>query len=375
MKKKQQTTKAPASAFMMNVGIAPFSFQGGIVAGSSKIPVQLQALSGKPLMSFWFGQVVHDLEGMQVEEKIVIDYCHDSNQTLGFLNQFSTDGELLCAGALVPHTEQDRASEIAHKAQNEVPYQASIDFTPSRPDDIVVEELGPGASAVVNGNEVNGPITIFRKWPLRAVAICPLGLDRETSTMLQAKGTEDKEITITMKTDEETTDAAVEQEDNTTEDVEQEGAGDEQESLAVTEEESATEEAEDTDDGSVDTTQAASRSEFKQFVSAFGHELAAKYFEQGVDLNEAYKQYALDLKAQNDKLIEKQAKTSAAAATGASAVDADPLEDKDAVTQFTVNGVKVSEATLKRYAQSTGQTLDQLKAGLLGETKEENKTD
>jgi hypothetical protein len=83
----------------------------------------------------------------------------------------------------VPFCENDRASEVIHKAGAGVPYEASIFFDPN---EYVLEEVSPGAKVQVNGYELEGPAAVVRQWTLRGVAICPYGADRNTSTELGA---------------------------------------------------------------------------------------------------------------------------------------------------------------------------------------------
>jgi len=145
-------------------------------------PVKMVARSGKPVEHWYWGNVVHDLAGMQLSKpKIPIDYCHDCDEVIGYANKFDTStGDLIISGALVPFTPDadDKASEVLYKAKEGVPYEASINFGG---DGIVIEEVAPGFSTPVNGYQFQGPGIVIRKWPLRGVAICPYGADMNTS--------------------------------------------------------------------------------------------------------------------------------------------------------------------------------------------------
>lgn len=127
-----------------------------------------------------WGAIYHDFEGMTLDgDRVPLDYCHNEAEVLGFAGEFPVDEEgLHIDGVLVPFG-QDRAAEVIAKGQAGVPYQLSIDF---RGDDLVAEEVPEGATAEVNGATVEGPALIFREWPLRGVAVCPYGKDRNTST-------------------------------------------------------------------------------------------------------------------------------------------------------------------------------------------------
>jgi hypothetical protein len=152
-------------------------------AGAKTAPIRLVARSGKPIEHWYFGKVVHDLDGMRFKGRVPIDYVHDDKEVIGYVNRFDTSsGDLNLAGALVPFNDDDRAAEVAYKARNGVPYEASIDFR----DQMTVEELRPGQSAEVNGEQVDGPATIIREWTLRGVAVCPYGADPNTSSQLSS---------------------------------------------------------------------------------------------------------------------------------------------------------------------------------------------
>lgn len=142
-------------------------------------PCKILARTAQPIFHWYWGKIVHDLAGMQPVEKCILDWCHNYDETLGFLDKFSIDSEgLQCEGMIVPFLATDRASEILHKALAGVPWQASIDWSGAAR----IEELTEGMSAQVNGFQFDGPGFIVREWPLTAVAICPHGADPNTET-------------------------------------------------------------------------------------------------------------------------------------------------------------------------------------------------
>jgi len=179
------TRKVPSSALCFNADAFEFAApQEG--EGQSKTPIKMRARSGQPINHWFWGNVVHDMAGFHTGGKasIPIDYCHYSDEVLGFLNEFEAkDDGLDVAGEIVSFKEDDRAAEVAYKAGKGVPYQASIFFEPE-----VIEEVLPGAAAMVNGYELPGPALIIRKWALRGVAVCPYGYDPRTSSQFSAAG-------------------------------------------------------------------------------------------------------------------------------------------------------------------------------------------
>lgn len=121
---------------------------------SKTAPITLVARSGEAVCHWYWGNVVHDLGGMTVAKpRIPLDYCHDDDEVIGYANKFDTStGELVATGALIPYSPDpdDKATEIIYKAQQGVPYEASIFFDGP----LVVEEVSENATTFVNGADV-----------------------------------------------------------------------------------------------------------------------------------------------------------------------------------------------------------------------------
>lgn len=171
------TNEVPRNALRFAV---PCEF-GSNGDSAKTVPVKMVARSGDPIEHWYWGDVIHDLSGMRLDKpKVPIDYCHDSDQILGYLNKFDTSsGDLVCSGAVTPFGNGDRASEVVYKQKAGVPYEASINFGG---DGIKIEQIAPGQMTQVNGQTFEGPGIVIREWPLRGVAICPYGADSDTST-------------------------------------------------------------------------------------------------------------------------------------------------------------------------------------------------
>jgi hypothetical protein len=150
-------------------------------AGAKTRPVELLARTGKPITHWYWGAVVHDLSGVRLPSeatRVPIDYCHEDDEIMGFLDKFTAKPEgLVVSGSLVPFKADDRVAEVTAKADAGVPYQASIYFDA---DNSVIEEVPAGMSVPVNGEAFIGPGVVFRQWMLRGVAICPYGYDAGT---------------------------------------------------------------------------------------------------------------------------------------------------------------------------------------------------
>jgi len=156
---------------------------------SVSAPVSLIALSGEILDRPEWGPCIQDLSGLEHRDKVAIDYRHNGDEVIGYINQFMVaDGKLVLSGALVPQKTHNRTQEIIDNIKAGVPYEASVYFPPWKPDEMEIEYIDPGENAMVNGKIVTAPdkgLTIFRKWSLRGVAICPHGADGNTAAYLQ----------------------------------------------------------------------------------------------------------------------------------------------------------------------------------------------
>jgi hypothetical protein len=139
-------------------------------------PVKMLARTGDPIPHWFWGPNVHDMQGMKHKNRIVIDYNHD--EVIGYANKFDTStGDLYISGVVQSTKPDDRAAEVIERGP-ETPYEASINFG----DSVVVEELPEGQMVNINGRQLQGPLTIFRDWTLRGVAVCPYGADKNTSS-------------------------------------------------------------------------------------------------------------------------------------------------------------------------------------------------
>lgn len=161
-----------------------FKFEGKKTTDGER-PVSMLARTAEPIDNWYWGRIVHDMAGMKLAAPTLpIDYCHDREQILGYLDKFDAGNEgLNVSGKLVQFRDDDRVAEVCHKADAGVPYQASIEFDPSS---YVLEMIREGYQATVNGRQVEGPACIIRQWTLVAVAICPCGADAGTRTQLAA---------------------------------------------------------------------------------------------------------------------------------------------------------------------------------------------
>ncbi len=176
-------SKTPADACRFAAEV-----QLGAIADTDPLapaPITVKARSLQPVDHPYWGKIAHDMSGMfKAKPVLAFDYCHNADEILGPCTETQITAEgLIAKGTLVPFVAGDRASEVKFKGRKGVPYEASIDWCG---EGILIEQVGEGAVAQVNGYQFEGPGVIVRKWPLRGVAICPHGADFRTETQFAA---------------------------------------------------------------------------------------------------------------------------------------------------------------------------------------------
>lgn len=276
--------QVPMAATQFVVGECVFGDNG---EEAKTVPLKMVARSGDPIDHWYWGRVVHDMDGMTMhKQRLPVDYIHDDGEVIGYLNNFSIeDGNLVASGALVPYRESDRASEVIYKQRQGVPYEASINFGGGG---LRVEEVEDGVPVEVNGRQFTGPLTIVRQWPLRGVAVCPYGADCNTETSFSDSQTVEVEImshesTVVEDATETPADATAPAVEEVTpvETPEQEETQPEAEPAAVVE------------------TETAELTQGERYLAEFG-DIGGVWFAQGVSYDEARTRFVASVVADRD---------------------------------------------------------------------------
>jgi hypothetical protein len=167
---------------------------------NDEYPFELLLLSGEPIRTQKLGWFIVDLETLSWhKDRLIVDYVHEEDKILGYADQFRlTDDGLYVAGKLVSDAQYitrgkseniddddgpveripgPLVDRIVKLASHGTPFEASPTINVQDGNALF---LAKGQSAVVNGKERHGPLTIFKNVPLRAMAICPIGTDRWT---------------------------------------------------------------------------------------------------------------------------------------------------------------------------------------------------
>lgn len=173
----EQLQKAPGTAFEFSGKLEPPSSDDE----TELVNVNLLARSPDPVNHWWWGQIVHDMNGFfKHKESIVLDWNHDPNTIVGVADKQVADNEgLKLSGKLVKLEEKDQADKIIKWRKANVPLEASIYF-----DEAELEYIPENVNTEVNGKQFSGPGVIVRKWTIRGCAICPYGYDGKTETLL-----------------------------------------------------------------------------------------------------------------------------------------------------------------------------------------------
>jgi hypothetical protein len=295
--KSHDFTAVPAAAFELT-GHLTGQFADVTKDGEATVhKIELLARTSQPIEHWWWGRVVHDMDGVMHKDKIPVDYVHDGGEVIGFVDEFKVDATgLILNGTLTPFSDTDRAAEVAFKIKAGVPYQASIFFGG---DNEKYEYIPEKTTSKVNGYDFEGPGIIVRKWNLNGVAICPYGADANTQTKVFGKG-DARRINITGVTQMSTTDANKEtnQEPNAVEF-----------DLAKAREQFQAEEAERVE---------AAKAEFKKIHDKFGAEIASEVYLNGGGYAKALELHAEKIEAENAELKKANKELSTSGGTPAS---------------------------------------------------------
>lgn len=125
----------------------------------------------------WYGQVVIDLSGMRLDNRLPALRDHEPGRIVGVVDSHSVDEDGLRLRGTFSGVTAD-AREVLALADEGFCWQASIGVWAE-----AVEEVEPGASVRVNGRELAGPLTVWRKSHVREVSFVALGADENTAAV------------------------------------------------------------------------------------------------------------------------------------------------------------------------------------------------
>lgn len=165
-------TQSPPAAVHSRTG-QPFTVLQA-PAGNDSRTWRMVAYTGRVLSLAW-GRIVLDLEGASFRQRLPLLKDHRTDQPLGYSTSIErTKKGIEARGKLL---SCELADDVLKLSREGFPWQASMLATPS-----VVEELPAGAAAEINGQQVKGPLTIFRQFQVHELTVAVLGADSNTST-------------------------------------------------------------------------------------------------------------------------------------------------------------------------------------------------
>ncbi len=162
---------------------------------------QMEVYTGAVFKGHWYwGDVVLDLDGFQPKRlDVPAQVDHRGDMVAGHTENLWTDsGSIFAAGPFLNGDKEETAALISGRLSQGFPYQSSGEWQP-----IAVEQILEGATAVVNGQTHDGPVTIFREFDLAECSFVTRGWDSMTNAVA-AKRPADHAGIITIHTKEQT---------------------------------------------------------------------------------------------------------------------------------------------------------------------------
>jgi hypothetical protein len=146
---------------------------------------------------WYYGDVILDLTGFK-PARIDLPALHDHNiyRVAGSTDKLAVEGKEIAAyGEFLKGTREEEpyANMIKSRLAQNFPYQCSGYWEPKKIENVLV-----GVTAKVNGETVNGPVTIFREYDLGEASFVEMGWDSQTRAV--AAGKPDGDVTVDVTT-------------------------------------------------------------------------------------------------------------------------------------------------------------------------------
>lgn len=139
------------------------------------------AYSGEVIAGHWcWGDVIFDLSTTTVPDNLPALIDHDRGQRAGYLTANTIDNTgIKVEGILLSN---DCGQAVAKDSDDGFPWQMSVHIEPGS-----VEEVMHGTNITVNGQNLPGPLTVFRNSVLREVSFTATGWDSNTSATAMSR--------------------------------------------------------------------------------------------------------------------------------------------------------------------------------------------
>lgn len=140
------------------------------------------AYSGGIITDHWMGPCAFDLSSTELAPPIPLLLEHDCDDVVGQIEEAQIGADIRVSGILYAGIDPD-AEGIADKADVGHAWQMSVGIYPGS-----MEEYAAGASAIVNGQAMSGPLCVFRGNRIREVSVCAFAADPATSLQIFSAG-------------------------------------------------------------------------------------------------------------------------------------------------------------------------------------------
>ena len=168
----------------LKLGREDFKLEVMAAKGDSKLPrFKIHAYTGKVIGQPW-GRVIVDGTGIKLRDVVKILMNHDPHFPVGHTDAVkqASDGNVFLEGPVSGPGSADYIKDFLEASGNGFPYESSIGA-----DVVRSEYLEAGETAIVNGIEVTGPLTIARETDLYETSVVTFGADSDTTAMAAGK--------------------------------------------------------------------------------------------------------------------------------------------------------------------------------------------
>ena len=117
--------------------------------------------------------VVIDLNGLQLKPKTGLVEEHFGGKRVGVATAYEVTNSFKAKGHFLSN---EKAREIVQDIDEEYPFQMSWWADPES-----IEEIAPGKTVEVNGQQFTGPLHVFRNVRVHEITICSVGADIQTT--------------------------------------------------------------------------------------------------------------------------------------------------------------------------------------------------
>lgn len=141
--------------------------------------------SGKVIPNHsWWGNVIFDLSSIQQPPKAFAALVnHDGDKIAGYIDEFElSDAEGVKIGGPLIYADGYQGKYVADGSDAGFPWQMSVCIKPGS-----IEEVAAGTPITVNGQMLQGPLTVFRNSTLSEVSFTPTGWDSNTSAAAMSR--------------------------------------------------------------------------------------------------------------------------------------------------------------------------------------------